>query len=131
MTTIGASLWHPYFRRFPTNHGWNSPSTGRRRPSARFTSPRHFLPAAPLNSRRPERPAWAGNWSCNRYPLVMSNIAVESDHLSWENPGFLWSASIAMSNMFNYQRADHSVPSGWEKRLDTVVYALQCIETPL
>ena len=28
-------------------------ATGRRRPSARFTSPRHFLPAAPLNSRRP------------------------------------------------------------------------------
>ena len=32
------------------------------------------------------------------YPLVMTNIAVENRHFQWENPLFLLSFSMAMSN---------------------------------
>ena len=30
------------------------------------------------------------------YPLVMTNIAMDNHHFSWENPLFLWPFSIAM-----------------------------------
>ena len=30
------------------------------------------------------------------FPLVMTNIAMENHHFSWENPLFLWPFSIAM-----------------------------------
>ena len=32
------------------------------------------------------------------YSLVMTNIAVENHHVSWENPRFQWPCSIAMFN---------------------------------
>ena len=55
------------------------------------------------SASRPWPCSWLRWWEiflwlawCLNYPLVMTNIAMEHHHFSWENPLFLWPFSIAI-----------------------------------